>query len=100
VQALGAELEAALRQVVRDYHAFLTAGPQGDPKAFAAYHAACRAALAHIDQLLKLLRGTAEPGGEAQGRDALAREAAEILAETRGAMAAAAGLDPEEEQEE
>jgi hypothetical protein len=91
--ALGAELEAALRQVVQDYHAFVQAGPhvgqQGDPKTFTAYHAACRAALAHIDQLLKLLRGTSEPG------EAMAREAAEILAEARAAIAAAG--DTEEE---
>jgi predicted HAD superfamily Cof-like phosphohydrolase len=88
-EALGAELEATLRQVVQDYHAFVQAGPQGDPKTFTAYHAACRAALAHIDQLLKLLRDASEPG------EAVAQEAAELLAKTRAAIAAAG--DAEEE---
>jgi hypothetical protein len=82
-EALGAELEATLRQVVQDYHAFVQAGPNGDPKTFTAYHAACRAALAHIDQLVKLLSEATEPGDSAK------QDREELLAKTRADMAAA-----------
>ncbi len=57
------ELERAARRVVEDYEAFLAAGPapgsHGDAKSFAAHHVAGRAALVHLEYLLKLGRASA-----------------------------------------
>ncbi len=74
-----------LKEVTADYLAFLRRGPgpeEEDAKAFAARHAAARAALTHLEALLKLgeAASQAEPPPDAEAllhaaRDALHREA-------------------------
>lgn len=82
------DLEEALERVVEEYGAFVAAGPapgtEGDIKAFAARHAACRAALTHLEQLLKLARVL---GTEAATSGDLGR-AAQLLEQARDALAA------------
>ena len=81
-----ADLPAAARLILQDYQDFV-AGPADDAesKLFAARHAAARAALAHLEQVLKLASdaGTAEE----------AREVAASIAEWRARM------PPQEEPE-
>ncbi|MCK8784334.1 hypothetical protein M0638_08080 [Roseomonas sp. NAR14] len=71
----------AIRRVYRDYERFIEEAPAsgGDAKLFAAHHAACRAALAHVEHLIKLGR---TDGGEA------AAPAAALLDDLRRRMAA------------
>ena len=54
-------------QVAESYCVFAVGMVPDEPKAFAAHHAACKAALAHLDLLLKLTRAIApEIGTELQ----------------------------------
>ncbi|MFT8246322.1 hypothetical protein [Roseomonas sp. BN140053] len=80
-----AELQQAAQRVVQDYDAFLSAGPgpggHEDAKAFAAFHAAARAALAHLEHLVKLARSITP--GDAAG----AGESAQLLAQVRAEIA-------------
>jgi hypothetical protein len=68
----GAEMTGAMEIVVRGYLEFSRRGPEpgaADPaKAFAAHHAACKAALAHLEALMKVMRsaGAATPEEETQ----------------------------------
>ena len=80
-----ADRAAVARLIVEDYRRFLS-DPDADPKAFAARHAACKAALAHLDQIMK----TGGPGEEAT---AGAGEAVEDdhLSAARAAMAKLGG---------
>ncbi|MBB5692262.1 hypothetical protein [Muricoccus pecuniae] len=88
------ELRRAVRKVAEDYEAFVSRGPapgtHEDPKAFTAHHAAARAALAHIEHLMKLNRGGAE--GEA------AAETGALLAEARRSIRLAEQEDREVEE--
>jgi hypothetical protein len=78
-------LEAAVRRVVEDYDAFIARGPapgaHDDARAFAAHHAAAKAALAHLEHLLKL-------AGPAAGEEEGMARAEALLRAARGAMAA------------
>jgi len=79
----GPELGRVAQRVVRDYEAFVTAGPPAagpeDPKAFASWHAAAKTALAHLEQLLKLLRTAASPdAAEGEAERLLSRARSEI----------------------
>jgi hypothetical protein len=69
---------AAERRVLAHYEAFIAAAPApGDPpdaKAFAAHHVACRAALVHLEALIRL---SATVGGDGRKED-LRRVAAEL----------------------
>ena len=88
-----AELERAARRVVEDYEAFLAAGPapgsHGDAKAFTAYHAAGRAALAHLEQLLRLGRASVAEA-------ALSEDPSVLLARARAAIAGEPDHDEDE----
>ncbi|WP_343868951.1 hypothetical protein [Caenispirillum bisanense] len=71
------------------YDAFSATAAPDDAKGFAAHHAACKAALAHVEVLVKLLRWAAPPalpaGAAAAGGggdDDLAR----LIAAARSAM--------------
>ncbi|MBE9607670.1 hypothetical protein IAI18_22590 [Acetobacteraceae bacterium H6797] len=93
---LGADLERVVRRVVDDYAAFVERGPgpgmHDDAKAFAAHHAACKSALAHLEHLMKLMRA-AVGSAEADNRQLTA----EMLAEARDAISA---TQDEEENDE
>lgn len=68
----------AVRRVVQDslperihtalagYHRFTAEEPPADPKGFAAWHAAAKAALAHVEALVKLVRWAEAPGTAAE----------------------------------
>lgn len=88
VQALPGRIAGA----VDGYEAFAATPPPDDPKGFAAWHAAAKAALAHIDLLVKLARW-------AEGRTEIPEtEGVEsLLAEARVALA---GFDTEPEAED
>jgi len=94
-----AELQRAADKVARDYGAFLLAAPVAggheDAKAFTAHHAACRAALGHLDSLLKLIRTAsgAAPDGEADHPDV-----ASLLLAARAGIAATE--DPSHDDED
>lgn len=96
VSLRGSELRSALDVVLGDYLRFLHAGPEpgtgDDAKAFLGHQAACRAALAHLDALVKL--------GRALGAETNATEdTATILVEARQAIAAIEEEDPHGEEE-
>jgi len=93
----GPDLRSAMDLVAGEYLRFLRGGPEpatdDDTKAFAAHHTACRAALAHLEHLIKLARAMGSTGAELE-------EAAVVLVEAREAIAAfkEEDLDGEEEQ--
>jgi hypothetical protein len=80
----GPDLRSATDVVAQSYLGFLRLGPEpgtgDDAKAFTAHHAACRAALAHLEQLFKIAKLIGAPSGEAD-------EAATIIVEARTAIA-------------
>jgi hypothetical protein len=81
----GADISGAMEQVVRGYMEFSRLGPErgtADPaKAFAAHHAACKAALAHLEMILKIARIVAAPG-ELEETHAMLVEARAEIAQT------------------
>ena len=83
-----ADFAIAQRLILDDYNRFLTALPRSgedasDPKAFAGRHTAARTALAHLEQLQKLVCG----GGD----EAAAGEITGQLDAARAAMASLRG---------
>lgn len=89
------QVDQAIERAIASYHAFAQAEPQStDPKEFAAHHAACKAALAHLDLLLKIARITQTP---APGTGDTADDRLATLAEAREAVGAIASGDEEEE---
>lgn len=56
-------LAALLEKVLEDYEAFAALPPPEDPRGFAAYQSACKAALNHLDAGLKLLAMANDTGG-------------------------------------
>ncbi len=91
------DLKPAIRRVIDDYTAFVARGPapgqHDDAKGFAAHHGAGKVALAHLEHLLKLAR----EAGAAEGEGL--REAAELLAKARGALAETMAEEQGEEEE-
>ncbi|MBW8271334.1 hypothetical protein [Caldovatus aquaticus] len=85
-----ARLAEMVRHVVEDYRAFAATVPEeADARAFVARHAACRAALAHLEHLLRLMRAIGAADGEAGAatREAALRQAEAALAEARSELA-------------
>lgn len=80
---LAAGLPARVRSAVECYERFAADEPPSDAKGFAAWHAAAKAALAHVEVLVKLARwaeGKAEePHAEADGVEALLARARAAL---------------------
>lgn len=75
------DLGDAIRVVIEDYRTFVGQGgraPGEDPKAFTARHAAARAALAHLEQLIGLV-GRESGREEVQEGLALLRQAKDHL---------------------
>lgn len=91
---IATQVDQAIERAIASYHAFARDEPQStDPKEFAAHHAACKAALAHLDLLLKIARitETPAPGAGDAPDDRLA-----MVAEARTAVGAVAGDEDEE----
>jgi hypothetical protein len=89
LEALRRRLKAALPHRIaaaaEGYDQF-TADPPGlDAKSFAAHHAACKSALAHIELLIKLARWAS--GELAQTQPEGDEELESLLAEARAALA-------------
>lgn len=93
----GPDLRAAMEVVAEAYFHFLHGGPEpgtgDDTRAFTAHHAACRAALTHLEHLLKLARATGDP-------DRGVEEATTFLIEARQALSAFEQEEPHGEAEE
>lgn len=86
-----ADFAIAQRLILDDYNRFLTALPRAeedaaDPKAFAARHTSARTALAHLEQLQRLVCG-----GGAGDEEAAAGEIAGHLDAARAAVASLRG---------
>lgn len=80
---VAAEIDRAIERVVASYRAFASAQPIAtDAKEFAAHHAACKAALAHLDLLLKIAKITETPAANGQTDD----ERLALVAEARAAV--------------
>jgi hypothetical protein len=88
------QVDQAIERAIASYHAFAKDQPQStDPKEFAAHHAACKAALAHLDLLLKIARITETPAPDTtDGSD----DRLATLAVAREAVGAIAGGEEEE----
>jgi pyrroloquinoline quinone (PQQ) biosynthesis protein C len=81
---ISAQLETAATRVIESYRTFMNDEPDaGDARAFAAHHAACKAALAHLDLLMRLARAVGIEPDAAEGSE----ENARLLAEARAALA-------------
>jgi hypothetical protein len=93
----GPDLRAAMDVVTESYLGFLRCGPEpgtgDDAKAFVAHHAACRAALAHLEQLLKIAKAMGTPPAETE-------EAAILVVEARTAIAQYEEEEQEQEEED
>lgn len=91
---VASQVDQAIERAIASYHAFAKGEPLStDPKEFAAHHAACKAALAHLDLLLKIARITETPAPDAADAP---DERLALVAEAREAVGAA-GQDEEEE---
>jgi hypothetical protein len=92
--SIGEQLDQAARAVLDDYRDFAAraASSEAGAKAFTARHAACRAALAHLEHLLRIARATSS-GAKGEGLD----EAEAALVATRGEIAGLRGGDDEDE---
>lgn len=90
---VAAQVDQAIERAIASYHAFAKDEPQStDPKEFAAHHAACKAALAHLDLLLKIARITETP---APGTGDAPDDRLPLVAEARAAV----GAVPDDEDE-
>ena len=90
-QALASTLPGRIRAAVAGYEEFTGTAPPTDAKGFAAWHAAAKAALAHVDLLVKLTRWAKTESAEAE--DGLEH----LLSQARAALDA---LDNSGEEEE
>lgn len=80
---ISTQLESAATRVIESYRTFVNDEPEaGDARAFAAHHAACKAALAHLDLLMRLAKA-AGVDADAAERD---EEQARLVAEAREAV--------------
>lgn len=90
---ISSQLETAATRVIESYRTFMTEEPDaGDARAFAAHHAACKAALAHLDLLLKLAKVAGIDTDGAEGDD----EQARMLTEARIALEGDEGDDDDD----
>lgn len=82
-QAMQGALPERIRAALAGYQRFTTDDPPADAKGFAAWHAAAKAALAHVEVLVKLARwAEGGDGASAEPEDGIGR----LLAEARHAL--------------
>jgi hypothetical protein len=101
-EELIAALPPSLEHALAAYRATLSRPPAEEPRAFAAEQAACKAALMHIEALLKLARGLEDerPGKDVrttstgEGGETQEQALARLLAEARAELARS--LEPED----
>jgi hypothetical protein len=95
--SIGEQLGEAARAVLEDYRDFAAraASSEAEAKASLAHHAACRAALAHLEHLLRIARATSG-GANGEGLD----EAEATLVAIRGEIARLRGGEDDEDEEE
>lgn len=82
-QRLALRLPDRIAAAVGGYETFVATVPPDDAKGFAAWHAAAKAALSHVDALVKLARwaeGGATTSDEAEGLDGVLARARAVLA--------------------
>jgi hypothetical protein len=80
---LRAALPARVRMALDGYERFTGDEPPADAKGFAAWHAAAKAALAHVELLLKLVRWAE---GRAEAADPAETGIDRLLAQARAAL--------------
>lgn len=97
--SLRTSLPGRVRDAVAAYAAFAAQPPPDDAKGFAAHHAACKAALAHAEMLVRLLRW-AEGGVTTADEASAAPEAATEITDLLNRARVALGGDSDEETEE
>lgn len=91
--AVAAALPAAIARALDGYTAFADSPPATDSREFAQFHSGCKAALAHLDALLKLAQATrpvpadADPAEDAGDAGAGSAELGALLREARAAVA-------------
>lgn len=68
-------LPARMRAALAGYERFTADAPPDDAKGFAAWHAAAKAALVHVEVLVKLLRWAEGQGEVGDGLDRLLSQA-------------------------
>ncbi|CAA7617662.1 hypothetical protein [Magnetospirillum sp. UT-4] len=90
---LAAQLPGRIRQALESYDRFSADEPPADAKGFAAWQAAAKAALGHVEVLVKLARWASGQGESAAAAD---DPVAGLLAEARAALD---GFDDEDEDE-
>lgn len=79
---LKAALPGRIEDALAGYERFAAAAPPEDAKGFTAWHGAAKAALAHVDLLLKLARWAEGKGDDPGAEDGLDR----LLAQARAAL--------------
>jgi hypothetical protein len=86
-ETLPNRLDAALLKALEAYEAFVAETPPSDPKAFATFQAGCKAALAHLEALVKLAN-LVTPGDPATDPMAASQRAlrAEMVRDARVAV--------------
>ncbi len=76
---LASRLAHLAEEVAESYCVFAASPVPEEPKAFAAHHAACKAALAHLDLLLRLIRSATPTISETEPPMALIIDARRAL---------------------
>jgi hypothetical protein len=81
-QELNTFLPARICEVMNSYDAFAASDIPADAKGFATYHGACKAALAHVEVLLKIAKWSEESANQGNPSGSIA----ELLAEAKEAL--------------
>lgn len=75
--------ESALSKALASYYTFMERNPGETPKDFAEHHSACKAAIVHIEQLLKLGDAMIEDTAQTDKIKRIMTEAAEEVSRYR-----------------
>ena len=86
---ISASVESSFDRTLQSYLEFALEAPPQDAKGFAAHHAACKAALSHLELLLKLSEVNSK--AEASSENCVPNT---LLEEARAALAVMEGGEP------